>query len=217
VQRSFPTKDLDVIVTSFRPRARARVVDFHVEVWPLAYVSPVDGYVSPVDEIVEDFDAAVSRIEHAQSVRLQRQAVREALGHLYTLREHRRRQVNKKHKGQLNKKRKGGPEPYFELVENSPDCSEAKVTEGLVEVRGALIHDVTKPVEQALEDRYPDTYSDKYEVVLVWRQASEMKDPPERLTKPSSHYACVADQDVLGTLRQARHFLVDPGVLGPLS
>jgi hypothetical protein len=145
-----------------------------------------------VHEVVEDFDAAVDRIQAAiGDLRLQRRAIREALGHLYTIRTYRR-------DDQL------GEKAYNSKADN---CNEGKITRALTELRNLLIHDAIKPVGPAFKDS--DVYYDKYADYGLprWLNTSEMTNPP-------AHFGHVAGRDVLDTLGEARRFLVEPTLLG---
>jgi hypothetical protein len=75
-----------------------------------------------VQEIVEDFDAGLRRISSARTLRMKRRALREVLGHLYTLGEHRRSAA--------------GKAQYDSIAAGSAD---GRTAEGLVIVRGALL------------------------------------------------------------------------------
>ena len=150
-------------------------------------------------EVVEDFDAAFDRIDSAQTLPMKRRALRELLGHLYTLREHRRSAVGKMQ--------------YDPLAASTAD---GRTAEGLVIVRGALTHQLTKSVTPEVKDAYSDTYRDQYGL-LVWLKRSEMSAPPTWKPKIGAEYDLeVAGRDVVETLQAARRFLVESAVLGPL-
>jgi hypothetical protein len=148
-------------------------------------------------EVVEDFDAAVKRMAGSPDLRIVRRALREALGHLYTLRERRKSTLGEKH--------------YYALAGN---CSDGQTVEALVVLRAALVHQLSKRVTPELKDAYSDTYTDLYGA-FIWLERSEMTDPPKSL-KRSDYDEMLASKDVYATLRTARRFLVEPGVLGPL-
>jgi hypothetical protein len=152
--------------------------------------------VSLVLEVVEDFDAAVERVAQAPDLRMVRRAIREALGHLFTVREHRRATL--------------GGANYHALAGG---CSDGRITEAVLLLRNALIHQVRKPVTPEYRDVYSDIYSDKYGS-LVWLQRSEMTNPPNTLT--ANYDQEVGGKNVFITLSAARRFLVEPNVLGTL-
>ena len=86
-----------------------------------------------------------------------------------------------------------------------------RIAEHLVRLRNAVIHQLTR-VNVMPSDGYSNTYSDKYEI--VWLARSEMRPPP----KLNDHYdEDMAGHDIFETFRDARRFLVEPGVLGPLD
>ena len=153
--------------------------------------------MSIVGEVVDDFDAAVERVAKAPDLRMTRRAIREALGHLFAIREHRKTTL--------------GKQKYHSLAEG---CSDGRTTEALLLLRNALIHQVAKRVTPEYKDRYSDTYSDRYGV-LVWLERSEMSDPPKTLN--ADYDRAVAGKDVHKTLDAARRFLVEPDVLGMLG
>jgi hypothetical protein len=159
-----------------------------------------------VQEVVEDFDVAFDRIRAARDLRMKRRALREALGHLFTLREHRISAL--------------GEQQYRSCAAQSED---GRTTEGLVIVRDFLTHQLTKSISPAFRDAYSDIYSDQYGL-LVWLKPFEMTAPPDWKVKASAKYdrkavydGEVAGREVGATLQAARRFLVEPTVLGPLS
>jgi hypothetical protein len=158
---------------------------------------------SPVAEAVEHFDAAVWRAAQARTQPEQRGALKEALGHLYVLRDYR--------EGQLGRDR------YRPLAAN---CLGGRVTQGLACLRNALTHHLTQPAHPIRSDAYSDTYTTMYGVP-VWRRVNDIPDPPRNLTSGNNDalaYECeVAGEDVFSTLRAARRFLVEPDVLGLLE
>jgi hypothetical protein len=151
-----------------------------------------------VTEVVEDFDAAVNRVAESPDLRMVRRGLREALGHLYTLRERRKTML--------------GEQSYYSLADNSAD---GRTVEALVVLRAALVHQLSKRVTPVLKDAYSDTYTDLYDA-LIWLERSEMTDPPKSLKK-SDYDQMLAGKDVYATLRTVRRFLVEPGVLGTLT
>lgn len=153
--------------------------------------------MSQVLEIADDFDAAVVRIRQAKTEPLQRRAIREALGHLYTLREFRA--------GQQNKRRKIAEPLYLRQADKDPD---GRITEGLVFIRGQLVHQVTKLVgvktTSALSARVTATFG-----VLAWLRLEEM-DLNSSIGDQTEYYKMfVAGRPVIDTLDAARRFLVE--------
>lgn len=150
-------------------------------------------------EVVEDFDAAVERFRTARAEddrRLMRRALRESLGHLYTLQQHRRG-------------RPLGPARYHALQDG---CAIGLTTGWLVTLRGVLVHQVTR-IANAVGEPDPDIYYDTYGTV-TWLTRSDIAHAPKELTAEYDQH--MANRDVFQTLAEARTFLVDPGVLGPL-
>ncbi len=78
-------------------------------------------------EALEDFDLALHRFDRAPAPKEQRRALREALAHLYAVHAHRQ-----------------GTAGYWSAV-NHPDDG-GRVTQGVIYVRGRLLHHVTKEV-----------------------------------------------------------------------
>jgi hypothetical protein len=116
---------------------------------------------------------------------MKRRAIREALGHLFTLRE--RREATH------------GANQYHQLADN---CSDGHITEALIVLRAALVHQVIKPVALEFRDAYSDTYSDNYDS-LVWLERSEMSEP--RNTLGVNYDKAVGGKDVAvlqGVVRQ---------------
>lgn len=160
--------------------------------------------MSMVLEVVEDFDAAVARIAPSADLRMQRRALREALGHLYTLREYRSAKRN--------------TAAYYAIADS---CVEGRTTKCLMAMRNALIHDLTKPVALATADKYIDTYTDMYGAP-VWLKCSEMSELPDELKDParvSEHDSLLAaqDQDVIKSLGTGRRFLVEHATFRAIS
>jgi hypothetical protein len=88
-----------------------------------------------------------------------------------------------------------------------------RITEAVLLLRNALIHQVAKRVTPEYKDCYSDTYSDRYGV-LVWLERSEMSDPPKTLN--AGYDRAVAGKDVHET-RCSSSVLVEPDVLGMLG
>lgn len=150
-------------------------------------------------EVIEDFDAAFDRTVAAETIRMKRRALREVLGHLYTLREH----------------CSGvGRESYYAAADESPD---GRTVEGLVIVRNALIHQLTRSVAPEVRDTYSDTYSDQYGT-FTWLKRTEISAPPKLKRDLWELYDReLAGREVVGTLRAARRFLVETKLLGPIA
>ncbi|MBL7487346.1 hypothetical protein I6A60_00430 [Frankia sp. AgB1.9] len=111
-------------------------------------------------EIFEDLGEAIGRLAAASSERLQRRAMREALGHLYTLRAHHEKAE--------------GKEPYHRRAHADPA---GRVVEGLVVIRGELVHDLVGWPAPELRDVFADAYTEMYDN-LVWLEIGEMPNPP---------------------------------------
>ena len=164
---------------------------------------------SPTD-LRDDFDADFERLRHAQDPDEQRRALRSVLETLYALRAY----------------REGDNKIDKATYHNRADASrEGQVTEGVILIRGELLHRAVKrhaPEEKLLypsETTYPGNWTFPGSN-LVWLHPAEMVDPLRQKILNDGRYpfyvAHVAGQPVLGTLQIARDFLVNDPVLGPL-
>jgi hypothetical protein len=155
-------------------------------------------------EVLDDLDDAIERLSDATSERLQRRAMREAIGHLYSLREH--------HRGRR-------PKTFYRIANADPD---GRTLEGVVLVRTVLVHDLARPVGPTPDDVYTDAYTATYDP-LVWRRLVEMDLPlPKKLDakraetndgllRIKAYEDHVAGLAVVDTLNDARRFLVSQG------
>jgi hypothetical protein len=165
--------------------------------------------VTAPSDLVADFDVEFDRLLHVQGVDEQRRALRSILETLYSLRCHRLDNTQPV------------PLAYYNRAQA---CQGGRVTEGIVLIRGQLIHKVTKrhaPEEKDLhpgEDTYPGDFT--YPGAnLTWLSPTEMRDPlpPDVVgnVRYSAYVADVAGRPVLETLQIARDFLVNDPILGP--
>jgi hypothetical protein len=161
-------------------------------------------------DLVSDFDVAVDRLRRAAPADSteQRRALRDALACLYELREY-RENVS------------GGKQGYWTTAAS---CEEGQVTEGIVCLRGKMVHELIRAEPQIRplapsNNLYP---SDDLApgANLTWLQPGEMANPPQprssRDPGPTYYANVVAGRPVLPTLAMARRFLVEPTTLGPL-
>ena len=164
--------------------------------------------MSGLGDLVDDFDAEFDRLLHARDTDEQRRALRSVLETLYSLRAH----------------REGGAAKAA-YRSRASSCHDGRMTEGIVQMRGQLIHNVVRqysPEERPLLPE-PATYTGNYTFPgsnLVWLHPTERKDPLPHDVLADPRYpfyaSTVASQPVLETLQVAREFLVNDPVLGPL-
>ncbi|MDT3438348.1 hypothetical protein [Pseudofrankia sp. BMG5.37] len=150
-------------------------------------------------EVLEDLDDAWMRLVRAPSERLQHRAMREALGHLYSLREYLRESE--------------GAQNYYRRAAADPD---GVVLEGLALIRGVLVHDLVRPIGPVLGDIVADIVTEMVGT-LVWRTRDEMRPLPVKLTESATnpdrnarikaYDDHVAGRAVVDTLNDARRFL----------
>jgi len=158
-------------------------------------------------ETVEDLDAAILRICEAESERLQQRSLREALGHLYTLREHRVSQQNL-----MRRKHDPTAEKYVDLAKGDSD---GRVAEGVVFMRGQLVHQVTKTVGVKLTDVFINRFTNLVGA-LAWLHLDEMGVKLPVGDQLECYRTYVMGRPVLDTLDVARKFLVESPDLGAL-
>jgi hypothetical protein len=102
---------------------------------------------------------------------------------------------------------------------------QGRITEGIIALRGGMTHELVKHVPPEARPLYlgnnlypsPNLFPGKN---LTWLLPGEMPNPLTkrfpRDPRPSYYANDVAGRPVLTTLEVARHFLVDPAVLGPM-
>lgn len=158
-------------------------------------------------DLSDDLQAAIDRLQQAGTDAVeQRRAFREVLAVLYDLREYRKTQH--------------GEAPYYAEADG---CLEGRVTEGIIALRGARVHDVTnesRPEPRPLypSDRlFPGTHLHPGHN-LTWRQQTDMTWPLATWSKKglSFYDADVAGLPVSQTLAMAQAFLAGPRWLGAL-
>ena len=166
--------------------------------------------MSPVTDLVADLDIELDRLWEAQDAREQRRALRATLATLYELRCYREDHT---------------PPTKLAYYNRAAACPDGHVTEGILLLRGALIHDVTKPYSPQTKTVYlgSTTFPGKYtypQTNLLWRTEDEIKQHlrPDVLSDICypSYVSQVAGQPVLTTLKIARDFLVSDPHLPPL-
>jgi len=166
--------------------------------------------VSPLTDLVDDFDVEFDRLRQAQDADEQRRALRSALETLYSLRVH----------------REGDTQAAKTAYRSHASaCQGGRVTEGMILLRGQMMHRVTKRYAPEMKPLYPGprTFPGNFTYTgenLMWLAPAEMHDqlPLGVVNDPRypAYVADVAGLPVLETLQIAREFLVNDPVLGPL-
>jgi len=176
--------------------------------------------MSLIHEVIEDLDAAIDRLTSTFEPRQQRRALREALGHLYSLRAWReteqvptglpQEQAIKQAKSLYRSAAKG--------------VADGRAAEGIALIRGSLVHDLVMAAD--LQPHSRGGYGAHYGVTygasahLVWRRQQEMPVPLSS-TYPTDrrlgdYDSEVGGREVIDTLLRARDFLVKSPVLPSL-
>ncbi len=166
--------------------------------------------MSRLTDLATDLDVEFDRLLQAQDADEQRRALRNVLEILYSLRCHREEHTH--------------PSPSAYRSRASV-CHGGRVTEGIILLRGQMMHKVTKRFDPEKRGLYPGpkTYPGKCTFPgsnLTWLHPQEMPDrmPPEVVNdvRYGAYVADVSGRPVLETLQIAKDFLVNDPVLGPL-
>lgn len=166
--------------------------------------------MSALSDLVDDFDAEFDRLLHAQTADEQRRALRSVLETLYSLRCHREDNTRPARSAYRTR---------------ASACHGGRVTEGIVLLRGQLIHKIVKRHAPEMRPLYPGpkTFPGRYTFPgsnLIWLEPTEMPDqlPSDVVSDPRypAYVTDVAGLLVLATLQTAKDFLVNDPVLGPL-
>lgn len=137
----------------------------------------------------EDQGGSLVRFGMTTQERLQRRALREALGHAYTLNDHLEQEVAG------CKGRRG-------------ESAAREITDGVIYIRGRLAHAVTRRVAPERVEGFTDEFTDEFvKGDLTWLPEDALHEDNAQSRARRKCYAYIAETPVLSTLLTARDSL----------